>query len=71
MEECERQGEQSFLMALDWSKAFDSVPHDALITVLSRFNIPPFLLGLIRDIYTDPQFRIRMHGGFSRYRTQE
>jgi hypothetical protein len=33
-----------YMVMLDWSKAFDRIRHDALITALGRFGLPaPFL----------------------------
>eukprot|EP00971_Amphidinium_carterae_P242234 4809926-Amphidinium_carterae.1 len=41
MEENEREGSEGFFLALDWSKTFDSVPHDALIDVSLSLPFPP------------------------------
>ena len=39
---------------LDLNKALNSVPHNALWKVLSNFNIPTYLINLIKNLYAAP-----------------
>ena len=39
---------------LDLNKAFNSVPHNALWNILSNYNIPTYLINLIKNVYAAP-----------------
>ena len=39
---------------LDVNKAFNSVPHKALWKILSNYNIPTYLINLIKNLYAAP-----------------
>ena len=39
---------------LDLNKAFNSVPHNALWKILSNYNIPTYLINLIKNLYAAP-----------------
>ena len=57
-------------LALDWSKAFDSVDPDRLVLALSRFGIPEGYCTLIRAIYSNRQFIVHDAGVRSNVRQQ-
>ena len=56
----ERHGYPVYFMALDYSKAFDSIPHSKLTESLTRMGTPHKLIRLVTAIYKDPRFRIRI-----------
>ena len=56
----EKQGLQLHLLALDYSKAFDFIPHDKLNECSKRKGTPTKLINLVAAIYRDPQFRIKI-----------
>ena len=39
---------------LDVNKAFNSVPHQALLQILRNYNFPPFIITLIQQLYSYP-----------------
>ena len=47
------------VLALDWSKAFDSMSPDALLIGLRRFGLPEKVLETIGAIYQDRRFQLR------------
>ena len=47
----ERHGLQLFLLALDYSKAFDSIPHDKRVESLHRLGAPPKMIRLVEMLY--------------------
>ena len=49
---------QLIILALDWTKAFNSICPIALCKALSRFGIPENICHLIGDIYSNRIFRI-------------
>ena len=61
----ERHGLQLFLLALDYSKAFDSIPHDRLIESLHRLGAPQDMIRLVELLYASPKFRIKIQEGIS------
>ena len=46
------------LLALDWTKAFDSICPAALCSSLERFGLPVKVLEMIRAIYTNRRFSV-------------
>ena len=58
------------IVMLDWEKAFDKVNHERLLESLTRVEVPPNLLALIRNIYSNPQFKVCCHEGESNNFTQ-
>ena len=67
----ERAGLPGNLMFLDWAKAFDKVNQNIMIEVLESFNIPNKLMNIIRQMYESPQFRVRVQGRKSTWKTQD
>jgi len=61
---------QLFAMALDWSKAFDSIDPGALLAGLRRFGLPEHVLGVIAAIYSSREFQVRDCGSESTSRQQ-
>ena len=58
------------LVALDWSKAFDSLAPESLVRALDRFGVPP-LVDAIKNIYSNRVFAVRDYGRTSRTLRQE
>ena len=61
----ERHGTQLYMLALDYSKAFDSTPHEKLLECLLRMGAPTKMISLVKAIYTSPRFRIKIPEGIS------
>ena len=55
------------MLALDLTKALDSVDPECLIQALHRFGLPAHYLQIIRNIYTGRVFKVSDHG----YESQE
>ena len=49
-----------FILFIDLKKAYDSVPRDAMWTVLTKFGVPPTMLGIIRSFHEDMRAEIRI-----------
>ena len=67
----ERHGNTLYMLALDYSKAFDSIPHTKLSESLNRYGAPTKLISLINCVYMNPRFRIKLPEGISTERTQD
>ena len=50
-----RESVGSYSLYIDFNKAFNSVPHTNLFTVLSRLNFPTHLVNLIQSMYRAPR----------------
>ena len=50
-----RESVGSYSLYIDFNKAFNSVPHTTLFTVLSRLNFPTHLVNLIQSLYRAPR----------------
>ena len=50
-----RESVGSYSLYIDFNKAFNSVPHTTLFTVLSRLNFPTPLVNLIQSLYRAPR----------------
>ena len=66
----ERAGYDGTLLFLDWAKAFDKVDQGTLIAVLESYNIPHSLMKVLRSIYADPEFKVRIDGRDSDWHKQ-
>ena len=64
-EMAERHGLQLYMLALDYSKAFDSIPHDKLMESLRRMGAPTHMTRLVELLYVSPKFRIKIPEGIS------
>jgi len=58
------------LLALDWSKAFDSVHVDSLLDALRRFGIPRKIIAVIEGLMRDRRFFVEDCGEQSNLRRQ-
>ena len=58
----ERQQLPLHLVFLDWSKAFDSVPHDKILYALSSLDVPEPLANAIMSLYASPTFQVHDSG---------
>ena len=67
----ERHGNTLYMLALDYSKAFDSIPHVKLSESLLRYGVPKKLITLVDCIYKHPRFRIKLPEGISTEKTQD
>ena len=61
----------SFVLALDWAKAFDSISPERLLQALERFGLNPSMLDAIRDIYSHRTFTVVDAGVESTARPQQ
>ena len=61
----ERSGKTLYMLALDYSKAFDSIPHPKLIECLKRKGASPKNVSLVAALYKHPKFRIKIPEGLS------
>ena len=59
------EGNCSDILYFDFKKAFDSVPHNRLITKLSGFGVPSEMLNIIRDFLSDRKMRVKVGDHFS------
>ena len=66
----ERHGTQLYLLALDYSKAFDSIPHHKLTECLHRMGASEKNISLVTAIYASPNIRIKIPEGISNERRQ-
>ena len=52
----ESTNNQARLIFLDWEKAFDKVSHHWLFISMSRLNIAPHYINVIKSLYNQPTF---------------
>ena len=52
--------EELWLLFIDYSKAFDSVFHDALWKVLKEFGVPQHLIWLVNNLYGEATGVVRV-----------
>ena len=67
----ERHGKPLHTLALDYSKAFDSIPHKSLSESLYRCGTPRRLTSLVERVYENPRFRIKLPEGISSEKSQD
>lgn len=51
---------QTVVCFLDFSKAYDNVPHGGLIQKLSKYGIGGKILQLIKNIYSNPKIKVKL-----------
>ena len=49
---------KTFLLLLDWAKAFDKIDHEGLISALERHSVAPKIVNIIKDIYRKATFYV-------------
>ena len=54
--------QDAYIVFIDYSKAFDNVDHQALVTTLLNMGFPPHLVALIQALYNDQNAKIRWNG---------
>ena len=64
------RGGRTFLLALDWRKAFDCIEPSRLMHALKRFGLSDAMLSAIAEIYKDRVFEVRDGGTTSTKRLQ-
>ena len=52
----------TFILSLDFQKAFDMIDHDYMLQTLTRFNFGPIFLRYIKTIYTDISSKVLNNG---------
>lgn len=62
-------GQHTVAVAIDLSKAFDSISHSLLITKLKAYGFSSDAVSLIRSYLTQRQQRVRIGNAFSEYQT--
>ena len=67
----EKYGIPLYMLALDYSKAFDSIPHAKLTESLRRKGAPEKYIRLVHNLYCNPRFRIKIPEGISREHPQK
>nr|CAI5818690.1 unnamed protein product [Callosobruchus analis] len=48
-----KEGNGGTCSILDISRAFDTVPHDAIVPVLRRLDVAPYIADYVRNAYQD------------------
>ena len=54
--------EDSFLVSIDFRKAFDTVNHDFLFKVLKKYGFPDRFIDIVRELYRDAGSHILVNG---------
>ena len=62
MEKAREHGDSLFIMFVDLKKAYDSVPRNALWTVLTKCGVPSTMLSIIRSFHDGMQAGVRVGG---------
>ena len=55
----EEAGFETYILLLDWDKAFDKVNQAKLLTAMTRIGIPTQIAAIINALYDEPQFSIK------------
>ena len=64
-EHCEMNNKEGALISIDFKKAFDSLEHNFMFSVLKRFNFGPNFISWIQMLYRDPVFKVKNNGWIS------
>ena len=56
----EQTGDPTAMLFLDWEKAFDKIDQERMLEALGRLNIPPKTINMIRAIYANPTFQVKI-----------
>ena len=65
-EYCEANNKTGALLCTDFEKAYDTVEHSFLFSVLKRFNFGDNLISWIKLLYADPVFKVKNNGWISK-----
>lgn len=57
--------ESAFITFIDYSKAFDSVSHNQMFTIMIQMGFPTHLVYLIQNLYVNQQAKIRWNNSHS------
>jgi hypothetical protein len=52
-----------YMVQIDFSNAFGSVPHDLIVSNMTAMGIPTTVTELVRNIYTDNSSKVSLIGG--------
>ena len=58
IEEVEKNNLQAVMVFIDFCKAFDSISHKAMFSILSAYGVPPRLLDPIKQMYSNLQAKV-------------
>lgn len=61
---------KTFIVLLDWEKAFDSVTHESIFLALNRFQVPTKLINIIKSLYSNPHLFVEIDGIASNWHPQ-
>ena len=64
-EHCESENKTGALLCADFEKAYDTVEHNFLFSVLKRFNFGDHFISWIKLLYSEPMFRVKNNGWMS------
>jgi hypothetical protein len=57
-----RKNKNLIVTAINFSNAFDSVPHDLIMSTLKQLNFPKSIRGIIKDLYDNAKSTIEDRG---------
>ena len=63
MEKAREFQKNIYFCFIDYAKAFDSVDHNKLWTILKEMGIPDHLTCLLRNLYAEPEATVRTRHG--------
>ena len=66
-EKCREQRQDLFIVFVDLTKAFDTVPRPMLWGVLSKFGCPPKFLAVLRSLHEGARASVVQSGGKSEW----
>ena len=65
VEKAQGRSTQIFMLFIDLSKAYDSIPHSPLWRMLEKYGIPPALLSIIRSLHDDMKAEVTVDGNLT------
>ena len=65
------KAQKTWLLALDWAKAFDSIPPESLVQALKRFGLPDQFVEVIGEVYSTREFYVHECGVSSNMQLQQ
>ncbi len=67
IEHIERLKKQGYIVGFDFEKAFDSIDHNFIYTVLERFGLPPSFIYMIKVLYNGAESAVMNNGFTTKY----